>query len=949
MTSASSLRFPPSGLAGRVALAFGVLAVLLVTALGLLIRSAADSLLEEQIRLTLNQVAASTRDRLDRKMADFCRDVKSRAEAELVENPGRSVNFRRRSIDYLKHAWPEFSWIAYVRADGVVEQASAGMLEGINVSQRPWFGRALADDPVTDVHEAKLLQALLGGNSAEPLRFVDIAYPLKAADGKAYGVLGVHVSWDFAKSLVRSTRQLNYRVRGLDILVYDTTGKVLLGPDGEPGLPGHIVESVKSQNEVVLHSNRAGDVGHVVAYSATRGLGEYPGLGWIVAARQDLEAAYQPVRRLDRQILIWGVAAVLLFALVGGIFARRLVRPLSRLTAAADRLAAGEREVAFPHDSGVGEVERLSDALGSMVRALAENEQALREANVSLEERVVARTRELAQTTEALARERERLTFSLDGSRIAAWDVDPNTGQAWLSAEWSVMLGGERIETNTSYSTLVDLVPAEERERVLRLQMGVLKGQLPHYDIEHRVTRPDGTRFWIRSRGTVTRRDVDGKALRIAGTNTDITRSKMAEAELRQSERKLRLITDNLPFMITFVDREMRLLFINRTFLNFLGLQNADATNLRLKDVVGEEAERKVMDSIPKLEAGEFVHYERQRADRHGRIRHLDVTQIPHFSADGALLGCFSLIEDNTEKYAAARELAASEERLRLVLDSVPAAVCEVDLNGRILFTNRRYDEFYHLRPGEATGRLIQDVSGKAGHDRFLKCVPQLAQGRQVVYQRETSLQDGRTVYLEVNIVPGQSGTGTVDRAYAMISDITERKQVETALAHQAITDNLTGLPNRRLLIDRFSQSLAQARRNKRGLAVLYMDLDGFKPVNDSMGHAAGDELLRKVSVRLSGAVRAGDTVARIGGDEFVVLLDPCDTVQDAETVSEKIIRSLKPDFDLSQGRAVVSASIGIALFPDDALDADALLAHADRGLYAAKAAGKGRYVRISG
>lgn len=685
MQNAFPARFLPRSLAVRVALVFALLALLLVLALGFTIRGVADNLLENQTRLMLTQLAAGTRDRLDRRMAAFARDVHNRADAESVENPAGSAAQRRRSIALLSKAWPEFSWIAFVRADGKVEQASGGMLEGVDVSARSWFKRALNGNPLTDVHEAKLLQSLLAKPGDAPLRFVDIAYPFGGPDGKPGGLVAIHVSWDFAHTLVRDTLQLHYRVRGLEILIYDAQGKVILGPPDVPPLAAALLARINESNEVVVVDEQGAS--HVVSFSATRGTRDLTSLGWIVAVRQDGESAHAPLRQLDRDLMRWGPLVVILFALIGAWTARRVVQPLRALTRTADRLRQGDHDTAFPKDEGVREVQQLSNAMREMVGALGAKEQALREANLFLEERVAGRT----------------------------------------------------------------------------------------------------------------------------------------------------------------------------------------------------------------------------------------------------------------------RALAASEAQMRLVLDNVPTVVCEVDLEGGVRFANQRYYEFYGLREEDIAGKRIRDIAGNEAQAHYLSCIPALREGKSVVYDRLATLRDGRIVHLEVHLVPGRSGSGEVDRVYAMLSDITAHKQVEKLLTQQAVTDNLTGLPNRRLLMDRMAQSLAQARRTQRGIAVLYLDLDGFKQVNDSLGHAAGDELLRQVAARLSAAVRAGDTVARLGGDEFVVLLDPCDTVQDAEVVAGKVINSLPPGFKLTQGSAEVSASVGIALFPVDAMDAEGLLGHADRGLYAAKAGGKGRHARVVG
>jgi diguanylate cyclase (GGDEF)-like protein len=176
--------------------------------------------------------------------------------------------------------------------------------------------------------------------------------------------------------------------------------------------------------------------------------------------------------------------------------------------------------------------------------------------------------------------------------------------------------------------------------------------------------------------------------------------------------------------------------------------------------------------------------------------------------------------------------------------------------------------------------------------------------------------------------------------------DITLRKAAEDEVKRQALFDPLTQLPNRRLLTDRIHQALNHAKRDGGQLALIFVDLDKFKPVNDRLGHAAGDQLLQAVAHRLRICVRESDTVARVGGDEFVVLVNTVQQTSDATFVAEKIHASLRQPFDLPQGQSVqISSSIGVALYPEHGLDEVSLSHHADVAMYAAKAGGRDQYL----
>lgn len=286
------------------------------------------------------------------------------------------------------------------------------------------------------------------------------------------------------------------------------------------------------------------------------------------------------------------------------------------------------------------------------------------------------------------------------------------------------------------------------------------------------------------------------------------------------------------------------------------------------------------------------------------------------------------------------RDLAFNQQRYRAMLAAAPVGVAEVDAEGRCQYVNFPWCIL--------TGQAATAMLGYC----WLECVhPDQRAEMEDRWETATNLRTGEGEFrsladrwLGVHWSALYDQDGATVGAIVILNDITDRRLREQENWELAHFDTLTKLPNRTLFWDRLEQALLLAGRQPHTLAVLWLDLDGFKAVNDTLGHAAGDELLRQIGQRLQATIRESDTVARLGGDEFAVVLMTITHPQDASVVAQKIIGRINQPFVLSQGPAQVSASIGIALFPDHASTARELAHHADLAMYAAKQAGKNRW-----
>ncbi|MCB1916509.1 MAG: EAL domain-containing protein [Rhodocyclaceae bacterium] len=301
--------------------------------------------------------------------------------------------------------------------------------------------------------------------------------------------------------------------------------------------------------------------------------------------------------------------------------------------------------------------------------------------------------------------------------------------------------------------------------------------------------------------------------------------------------------------------------------------------------------------------------------------------------------------------------LKESERLYRYLVESSPDIIFMLDARGRFRYVNPRAESLLGYERRQLLGRAVADIAGEDDRPRLqaLFCNPERptreARSLELKLQRNAGGSGGKSDMLtfSVNTEPvlgrqGACGMRRLIGTYGVARDISDRKRAEDVIVYQAYHDQLTRLPNRLLFHDRLELALAQAQRRGSVLAVLFIDLDRFKLVNDTYGHGDGDHLLRGVASRLRQSLRRGDTLARVGGDEFVALLPDLTSPDDAERIAIKILQTLHEPFQLKHGEFRVTVSVGIALYPKDGEMADLLIQHADIAMYQVKRSGKNGY-----
>jgi diguanylate cyclase (GGDEF)-like protein/PAS domain S-box-containing protein len=299
---------------------------------------------------------------------------------------------------------------------------------------------------------------------------------------------------------------------------------------------------------------------------------------------------------------------------------------------------------------------------------------------------------------------------------------------------------------------------------------------------------------------------------------------------------------------------------------------------------------------------------------------------------------------------ANADELFEEKERAQVTLNSIGDAVISTDFRGRVNFLNVVAERMTGHTQAEAAGRTIDEVFRlvDSTNREQIRCPTMTAiiENLRVDLDAGCSLiqKNGEEIAVEGSAAPIHDKGGGVSGAVMVARDVTAARGLSKKLARLALHDTLTDLPNRTLFGDRLDQALARADRNGNSVAVLFVDLDRFKPVNDSLGHAAGDQLLQAVAGRLRTCVRSSDTICRYGGDEFLILLAYVASHEDAAVCADKVKSAFDTPYEINAQKLCLTSSIGIATFPEDALDAVTLLKCADIAMYEAKCNGRNSY-----
>ena len=428
----------------------------------------------------------------------------------------------------------------------------------------------------------------------------------------------------------------------------------------------------------------------------------------------------------------------------------------------------------------------------------------------------------------------------------------------------------------------------------------------------------------------------------------DITERQRIEEELRRSEQRYRELWDDAPVAYHTLDTKGIITGVNKTEAKMLGYRPQEMIGKSIFDFVIPEQRSDAQRRFTRKISGNHLGRARNRTyiKKDGSEIYVSIDDILEYDSSGKVIGIRTTMVDMTENKRMELGLRESELQYRTTIDSMNEAIHVVGPDLKIILFNNALKILL-----EGLG-LETNVARKTVFEAFPFLSDNIRNEYRLVFETGKSMVTeehvnvaGREMIAEVRKIPIMEDDETT-RVLTVISNITQSRKAEETIRKLAYHDALTGLPNRTLFNNRLALELTRTQRSKKKLSVMLLDLDRFKNVNDTMGHSAGDQLLKEVGKRLSDIVRSSDTVARMGGDEFIILLPDLDKINDTTKIARKILDAIRTPFHIHNIELKITTSLGISVYPYDGEDAETLIKNADISMYKAKDSGRNNYKR---
>ncbi|MGA9646467.1 MAG: EAL domain-containing protein [Candidatus Korobacteraceae bacterium] len=561
-----------------------------------------------------------------------------------------------------------------------------------------------------------------------------------------------------------------------------------------------------------------------------------------------------------------------------------------------------------------------------------------------LQQREERSRRELSTASQArqraeaeLRRSEDRMGMAVEAARIGFFDWDTSHDeQVWSNTAKQLL--GLNPESPADFAVLMQAVHADDRESLSRTIANVTP-QKPDLVHEHRACWRDGSVHWIwvKGRGFF---DQEGRLLKVSGITLDID-------ERKQAEERLRLLAAGLeeaPNAVVLTDHQGAILWVNPAFTQMTGYSAEEAIGKNPDLWRSDKQDATFYEALwNTVAAGTVWHGELVNRKKDGSLYTEEMTVAPVRSAAGAISHYVAIKQDITQRKLAEQALRNAEQKYRGIFQNAVLGIFQATPEGEFLSVNPALARLAGYDSPEDFQNSVHSASAIYVDLKRRDELRELIAAQKVVrdFEVEFKTKDGRTRTTSINVRAVADSEGGGFYLEGTVQDITERKAAEARVHFLAYHDDLTGLPNRVLFEDRLAQALANARRRQERVAVLWLDLDNFKTINDSLGHSVGNLLLKQVGERLYKHTRAQDTVAKAGGDEFIFALINPGSLSRAAAAVERFRRVLRGEFQVQGHVLNLTCSIGVSLFPDHGADGETLLKNADLAMYCAKENGR--------
>jgi diguanylate cyclase (GGDEF)-like protein/PAS domain S-box-containing protein len=529
-------------------------------------------------------------------------------------------------------------------------------------------------------------------------------------------------------------------------------------------------------------------------------------------------------------------------------------------------------------------------------------------------------------------------------ARLGAWESTREAGMAYWS---DICLDIHGLPPGTPPPhDYVERFVAPTWQEAVRAKLRTCLHHQTEWDLEIEIIRADGRLIWVRVRGEPVLQD--GAVAGMRGVLQDIDETKRSEQRLRQSEDRFSRIFHLMPYPMGMTRQsDGACVEVNPAWERFLGFTRAQAVGSSAIELGIFDAHDRARVIDVARQTGQLDAYEVKVITRSGEERTV-LQSMRATEFDGEACWLFAL-QDITDRKRSEEQVREREALLSLTISAAALGLWDWNLQTGMVHGDARWRALRGADTDDAAAPAVHWTTGGAAD-----ALPGISQelARHATHPAtpfdatwKVALPLGQARWIRnLGKIVDQHGANQPTRMLGVSIDVTPQREQEELLQKLAHYDALTGLPNRVLLAQRLQTGMAQARAQGTQLGVAYLDLDGFKPVNDRLGHGAGDRLLVVVAGRLSRALRPQDCVARLGGDEFVILMPDLATHADGERLLQRVMESISSPYTLDTERVEVTASIGYTVFPADDADADTLLRHADQAMYAAKQAGRNRF-----